>query len=49
MTFEMKAVTESAEGRSVEFHTVTADQVDAKREELRQSAPHGSTRTITVK
>jgi hypothetical protein len=49
MTFTITAITETAEGRSVETRTVTADTVAEVREELRQTAPHGSTRTITVK
>jgi hypothetical protein len=49
MTFKITAITETAEGRSVETRTATADTVDEVREELRQAAPYGSTQTITVK
>jgi hypothetical protein len=49
MTFTITATTETAEGRTVETHTATADTVDEVREQIRQSAPRGSVQTITVK
>jgi hypothetical protein len=47
MTYTITVKT--AGGRTIETRTVHADQVDEVREELRQAAPHGSSRRITVK
>jgi hypothetical protein len=49
MTYTMTVTTETATGTTVKRYSVTADTVNDKRAEVRQSAPRGSTQTITVK
>lgn len=49
MTLTITVTTETETGTTVERHAATPDTVDEVREELRQAAPYGSTRLITVK
>lgn len=49
MTYTMTVTTETAAGKTVETHTVAADELPELREKARQSAPRGSVQTITVK
>jgi hypothetical protein len=48
MTHTITATIETATGRTVKRHTVTTDELPARREEIRQSAPRGSICTIQV-
>ena len=49
MTYTITVTTETEAGTTVEHHAATPDTVDEVREEIRQAAPYGSTRLITVK
>lgn len=48
MTYELIVTTETAEGRTVELHTAPEAEVIDKRNELRQGAPLGATRTVVA-